>query len=655
VTRSGRRAVVDAALCGGIFLATFCYRFNSLGGALGGFSNDEFGYLARARQIQAGDVPFRDFNDPGWFLTDYMSAAAQWIGGYNLRSEAVLTIGMLSVGTVVTFLLARRAARSTIAALVAVAIVVALEPRHYNYPKIVLYAVALALAWAYIENPRRVRLTALAAIAGVGFLFRHDHLIYLGALSLMTIAAAHRSSVHDSLRAMLALTAVTAVFVGPFLVFVALNGGIGEYFRTALVYVRRDAQRTSFSWPRFVYDPSRPLMALTRGAENVEVNVRWKPASDDERRARESKYRLTSGTAVEGTTWRYHLQDVSRENIESLVRDPLVEDTHGIDRATFDVARGPLRFESQLDTLANATAFLYYGFLALPLIGATALLRLRSARGPTHALSSTTHLIPLLLLAAALNVAFLSRGSTNIRIPDVGVTSAIILAWLMAVTIGRDVRVVTQRMWVRAGLRTAGLVALLLTVLSVNGLAHTPQTLRDAGFAGGPAAVGRQTQAVWHALGIPPHAWAQNDEQPRLLKVAAYVAACTAPGERVFVLGHYPELYYFADRLFAGGHAWLLPFYYSGGRDEALIVQRLDMARVPIVFTEGRPQYENEYRPVFQQIDAYVARNYREAGEVDAGDSMRLRALVRADRRAVRTYDELGLPCFTAARSDSGR
>ena len=655
MTRPALRAVADAALCGGIFLVTFCYRFNALGGALGGFTNDQFGYLARARQIQAGDVPFRDFNDPGWFLTDYASAAAQWIGGYNLRSEALLTIGMLSIGTVITFLLARRAARSTIAALVAVAIAVALEPRHYNYPKIVLYAVALALAWAYVENPGRARLVALAAITGIGFLFRHDHLIYLGALGLMTVAAAHRASVHDFLRTAVALSAATAVFVGPFFIFLALNGGIGEYFRTALVYVRRDAQRTSFSWPRFVYDRSRPLVALTRGAENVEVNVRWKDVSDEERRARESKYRLTGGASVAASTWRYHLQDVSRENIESLVRDPLVEDTHGIDRTTYDVARGPLHLESQLDALANATAFLYYGFLVLPLLGATALIRLRSVPTPTHALSSTRHLVPLLILAAMLNVAFLSRGSTNIRIPDVGVTSAILLAWLIAVAIGRDAGVIAQRRWVRAGLRTAGLVVLLLILLSVNGLAHTPQTLRDGGFTGGPAAVGRQTQAVWDALGMPPREWTQNDEQPRLLKVAAYMAACTAPGDRIFVLGHYPELYYFGDRPFAGGHAWLLPFYYSGGRDEALIIRRLDMARAPLVFTEARATYENEYRRVFQQIDAYLAKYYREAGEVDTGDSTRLRALVREDRRAERTYDELGLPCFTAAASDRRR
>ena len=64
---TGRRRIAHVALCCGVFLTAFLYRFDSLGGSLGGFSNDEFGYLARARQIQAGDVPFRDFNDPDGF------------------------------------------------------------------------------------------------------------------------------------------------------------------------------------------------------------------------------------------------------------------------------------------------------------------------------------------------------------------------------------------------------------------------------------------------------------------------------------------------------------------------------------------------------------------------------------------------------------
>lgn len=659
MTPDARRTIADATLCVVVFLAAFFYRFNTLGGTFGGFSNDEFGYLARARQIQAGEVPFLDFNDPGWFLTDYLSAAAQWLGGYNLRSEALLTVGMLSLGAALTFALARRAAGSRIAALVAVAVHIALEPRHYNYPKILLYAVGLALAWAYVDRPNRARLGALGALTGIGFLFRHDHLVYLGALSLVTIAVVHRASIRDGVRATVTLCTVTATFVVPFLVFLALSGGIGEYFRSTLVYVTRDAERTSFSLPRFSVDPSKRLLAMTRvaTAATADINVRWKTISDEQRRDRESRYRLTAGALAEGTTWRYRLQDVSRSNIQSLVRDPLVEDTHGIDRTNFQAspAPQPVRLETQLDSPENATAFLYYTFLIMPFVAAVVLFRLRHAMRATRVLSSVRHLAPLLVLALILNVGFLSRGSTNIRIPDVGVTSALLLAWLLSTVVSHDAHLVARNRIARAVLRAGAVIVVCLTVLSVNGLAHASRILGEAGFTRGPVAIVERAGVAWRALGVQPSALNEDDEQPRLLRIAAYVRACTAAEDKLLVLGHYPELYYFSDRRFAGGHAWLLPFYYTADADEALIVARLKRVRVPIVLTENRATYEEEYREVFEQVHAYLQDAYTEAGEVDFGGPLPLRVLVRADLPSIRRYEPLGLPCFMPAESSPAR
>ena len=658
MTQGVRQRLTDAALCAAVFLTTFFYRFGSLGGSLGGFSNDEYGYLARARQIGAGEVPFRDFNDPGWFLTDYLSAAAQWIGGYNLLSQALLTIGMLSAAAVLTFLLARRAAGSLLAALIAVAIHIALEPRHYNYPKLFLYAAGIALAWAYVDKPSRVRLTALGATIGVGFLFRHDHLVYLGVLGLATVAIVHRASIREALPAAVQLSAAAAVFVLPFLVFLAMNGGIGEYFRLAMVYVERDAERTSFSLPRFSYDPSRPLVGSDRVADRAiaDVNVRWRSVSDDERRVREAKYQLAGGVAVEGTTWKYALHDVSQSNIESLVRDPFVEDTAGIDRTRFVVAAStPARFQSQLDTVGNATAFLYYLFVLLPFLAAAALLKLTRTAVPTHVMSSPAHLVPLLVLAAMLSLGFMSRGSTNIRIPDVGVTAAILLAWLVTAVFGPDSRSLVRHRAARACVWAVAAVGLGLTVLSVNGLTHASRTLQDTGFTAGPAEIAARAGAVWRALGTSPGSFIADEEQPGLMRVAGYIRACTGPDDRLFILGTYPELYYFADRAFAGGHAWLLPQYYSDAADEARIVARLRQARVPIVLTESRARYDEDYRSEFEQVDAYLMDRYTDVGEIDAGGSEPIRVLVDAGLTPAGRYEPFGLPCFTSQEASRDR
>ena len=647
------------------FVIVFLYRFNTLGGALGGFSNDEFGYLARARQIQAGDLPFRDFNDPGWFLTDYLSAAAQWLGGYNLRSEAMLTIGMLSLGTALTFLLARRASGSIAAALTGIALQIAVEPRHYNYPKIVLYAAGLGLAWAYADRPGLLRLVALAALVPLAFLFRHDHLVYLGVLALLTVVLVHRASIREAVRAATALGAVVVAGVVPFLLFLALSGGVAEYFRSALVYVTRDAERTSFSFPRFSLDVSEPVVALTRSPRGeIQINVRWEPIPDDQRGDRESRYQLAKGEQRDSVTWSYVLQDASAENIKALVSDPLVSDTHGLDRTTFTVEGQGVRLESQLDSLANATAYLYYLLLLLPALGAVILLRLGRTPSPTHVVTSPEHMVPLLVLAAMLNVAFLSRGSTNIRIADVGVTAAVILAWIVSAlardgsALARDGsalaredrRHVLPNRAFRVFARSVGVVVLGFAFLAANGLNEWWRHVREAYYASGPLHAATRASQVWNALGIPPPAFSEGEEQPRLLRVAAYLNACTDAADRVFVLGNYPELYYFSDRAFAGGHAWLLPLYYSDDVDEARIVARLREASVPIVITESGSEYEEEYRPVFNQVHAYLEGEYVQAGEVEIGGARPLRVLVRAGLEPTGRYAALDLPCFGPAR-----
>ncbi len=655
MTIPSRRSAADALLLVGVFVTTFFYRFNTLGGAFGGFTDDQFSYLARTRQIQGGDVPFRDFNDPGWFLTDYLSAAMQWLGGYNLRSEALLTVGMLSLGAVLTFVLARRAAGTGVAAVGAVVVHVGLDARHYNYPKIVLYAAGLALAWAYVDKPGRARLAALGALIGIGFLFRHDHLVYLGALSATTIAIVHHASMRDGLRAAAGLCGAAAIFIVPFLIFLALSGGVGEYFRAALVYVTRDAERTSFTPPRLSLTLSKPLVALSRepAPATVRINVRWKPISDEERRDRQSRFSLEGGEPLDGTTWTYALRDTSPGNIESLVRDPLVDDTHGLDRTTFavDEAPRPLRLETQLDGVQNAAAFLYYCFLCLPVVAAVVLWRLRRAVRPTRVLSTAGHLVPLLVLAAMLNVGFLSRGSTNIRIADVGVTAAILLAWLIAAFLGSDRHVLAPRVGARVLLYAGAVVVLCLTMLSANGLAQGSRSLREAGFTRGPVELVKRARVAWNRLGIHPRTFARDEEQPGILRIAGYVTACTSPTDRLFVLGHHPELYYFSDRRFAGGHAWLLPFYYSADADQARIVARLRNASVPIVLTETGAAYDEDYRQAFEQVHQYLEDEYMDAGEVEFGSPWPLRVLVRADLEPMRRYEPLDLPCFTRAEA----
>jgi hypothetical protein len=81
-------------------------------------------------------------------------------------------------------------------------------------------------------------------------------------------------------------------------------------------------------------------LRTTYGQRSAYVHVRWAadvdPATQDQV---ERAHQLTRVEFREQRTWLYHLPDVSRENLRSLIQHPAVEDTHHIDRAAFRIAR----------------------------------------------------------------------------------------------------------------------------------------------------------------------------------------------------------------------------------------------------------------------------------------------------------------------------
>ena len=95
----------------------FLYRFNALGGALGGFDNDEFQMLTRVDLLLAGEQPLRDFADGElravWPSLSYeVPALVQRVWGRNLLVHAYLTLGALALCAGIVFVFARHLSRS---------------------------------------------------------------------------------------------------------------------------------------------------------------------------------------------------------------------------------------------------------------------------------------------------------------------------------------------------------------------------------------------------------------------------------------------------------------------------------------------------------------------------------------------------------------
>ena len=237
-----------------IFVLAFLYRFNALGGALGGFDGDHFIYYLGSNAVAHGERPLRDFADAGvmgaWpALTYELPALAQRVMGETFFSEAVFTVGLLAFALALTARTAEQIS-GRLTAVIAVIATLFASTKLYGYSKVLVFAVAAALIVRYAREPTRVRAVQLAVWSAVAFLFRHDFLIYLvlPVTILMLLAATRWREAFD--RLLVYGGTVAILLVGP-LYSIQHYVGLGSYLDTARALVAQEANRTTFRWPQF--------------------------------------------------------------------------------------------------------------------------------------------------------------------------------------------------------------------------------------------------------------------------------------------------------------------------------------------------------------------------------------------------------------------
>ena len=676
---SGGRAVafLRPLLASAIFATTFALLF--LGAD---FTDDHFQWIAGGRQILAyGELPVRDFFDPGYFLQHVASAGAQLVFGDTLLGEAIMACFFLALGFAVTFLLAARMSGSAAIGLVMTGLVVDTNPRLYNYAKGFLLVLGLMLCLAYLER-RSVRvIVALAFCTAIAFLFRHDYGVYIGVAAAVSLLAAHADDGRRALRRLAIYAATAATALVPFLLFLERSGGAVDYFMNGLQWSRSAAQGGMRDQrPSFAFDLSAPLWAIREPPPlpSARVNVRWSGSVTPEQRAElEHRYRLTGLQQLDeggsGRSWRYELADPSPENVAALVRDPRVADTHYIDRATYRVTE--VRSEPFLTSwrraiplfrldiapgilqAANALPWWYYLCLSLPGIAIVILAVRRFRAQPTGGLSVDAAIILATAVLCAVTHYALLRRPIGERLPDVAAPTAVLAAWLLSQCLGRPrwpvVKSTARCFSLRPSLSAVArqLVRSVGPLLLVAITWATIATVRGDGLWSGRAgiladpvvAVGRgrevaaRLQASPDDVWIPPgRSWMQG--------LARYVRECTAPTEKVVVTPFVPDFYFHAKRGFATTY---VPRGFEGTpsvREERETIARLRAAAAPIILIE--PSRHDMLRLEFARVHEYLEANYRVARESDFGGSQPYRVLVDARRGPAGTYEPLGLPCY---------
>ncbi len=250
--------------------------------SLGVLDNDHFVHLARAHQILHGAWPLRDFSDPGLPGQYLLSALAAEIFGATPLTDAALCVAMLALAAAVTLRLAHRATGSLVVAIAITLAQVLAMPRLYGAPKVLVYVVAVAGVWRYLDAPTWRRAAALGAWTAAAFLLRHDHGVYLGTAVAMAVVVGGLERGQRRLGDLLVMAAACALVLLPWAVYVQTQMGLPAYVESALAFSRAEAIRTARRWPSHVLaSPERlfTVMALYAGMVMpvvVLLTTRWR-------------------------------------------------------------------------------------------------------------------------------------------------------------------------------------------------------------------------------------------------------------------------------------------------------------------------------------------------------------------------------------------
>jgi len=228
------------------------------------FTNDHFESLAKAQQMLRGELPIRDFFDNGRPLAITLSAMALRASGGSLIGEAILTMGAISAGVALLFLLTVELTSSWLLATWAALCLLTLEPRLYNYGKVLVAMGGILMAFRYADHPTTRRAAALGAIAGLGFLWRHDFGAYVAMLAAVIFVPMFRSHPRQARRDAAVAVVVGAACVLPYVWYLLDVNALGTIVEAGGTALRNAAHVT---WRPFVFSGVADDIASRLNAE----------------------------------------------------------------------------------------------------------------------------------------------------------------------------------------------------------------------------------------------------------------------------------------------------------------------------------------------------------------------------------------------------
>jgi hypothetical protein len=207
----------------------------------GSLSNDHYMHLAWAEQLRLGDLPGRDFVDPGMPLMYALSAMVQsaWPGPFG---ELLLSSLLMGIAAGLTCWLVTAMSNSVALGVAAVAIEVVLHPRLYGYPKLLMPALVLVTLWHCSARPGM-----LGAVTVFSGLLRYDMGVF-AALSVIAGQLAAPGPWVTRLRAVGGFVLAAALLASPYLAAIQWREGIAEHVRETREFSKSDSHQLLHRW-----------------------------------------------------------------------------------------------------------------------------------------------------------------------------------------------------------------------------------------------------------------------------------------------------------------------------------------------------------------------------------------------------------------------
>jgi hypothetical protein len=627
-----------------IVAGSFLYRFLDLS-----FHNDHFEFISLGAEIVDGAIPGIDFFDPTRPLQYYLSAAGLWLFGHQLLAEAVLSVTLMSLGTALVFVGGERLSKSVTLGVVAAIFTAAILPRLYSYPKVLIPAVALLTVWRFIDSPSRSSLAAMCLATAMAFYFRFDHGVWVGVALFAAVIARECGRWRQMAGHLAVYVGGVALLCAPFVLFLfAMGGGVSSGPGTGrLTYLLKGEDVVSLQLPKV--PDERPLMYF-RPAGALAV-VRYAPGvTTEQQESVERHYSLRFARFIDdGAARMYVLTDRSAESLTRLKRDPAVADVTNVDPQghilrdpPWSIVRRWLHLpvmESPLLTKMNGAIWLYDALFFTPLVAA-ALLIVRALRRRT-AEGETPKVIATIVLGLLFNI-FLIRDNLDSRLADVIVPGALLWAWLL-----REPWAGLRRRPIGAGglARAAGTAVVMLSIwMAVDVYAGSTNQLAASEMFSTPLHAARRLKGAIVNLRQDPLEQFAPAGSTGLRALTRYVNRCTAPTDRLLVLGYQPEVFFYADRRIGGGNAVFHANSAAAPHEQETIIERLKHQRVPVVVLPVDQAVEIE--SVYPILKKYIDGRYHVAKEDGFGEGRLLRVLIDGQIAPTHVDTELGLPCF---------